>query len=118
MLPPLKGWAACRHQGIPALLSEMLQSFTVLDMQPPDPALLIGHAMSAPNQAPAPDPEGRVIVAAQAGAIPKTVLGIVLGIGIPLTLGLGMSDHIYFFTPVGTAYFTCISCCICCPINL
>lgn len=74
----------------------MLYSVTAFEMQPPDPALLIGNAMSDPSMAPAPEPRAPVVMAAQAGSIPKTALGIVLGVGIPLILGLGLSARIHF----------------------
>lgn len=63
------------------------------DMQPPDPSLLIGNPISESSLSPAPQPIPPVTAAAQAGAFSKTALGVVLGVGIPLTLGMGMFVH-------------------------
>ena len=71
----------------------MLLSLVDVDMQPPDPGLLIGNPMSDLSLSPVPQPNSPVAVAAQASAFPRTALGVILGIGVPLTLGVGMFFH-------------------------
>ena len=93
----IMAWAVCRHQDVSLGLRLNAPITFVLNMQPPDPGLLIGNpseASLAPPAAPQPKPPGTV--AAQAVAFPKTALGVILGIGIPLTVGIGMSSPICF----------------------
>lgn len=78
------------------LCLSILLSLMDCNTQPPDPALLIGNPMAASSLSPSPQPNPPRAVAAQASAFPKTALGVVLGIGIPLTLGVGMLFHICF----------------------
>ena len=89
----------------------MLLSPYDFDMQPPDPGLLIGNPVSASNQSPAPQPNSPVVAAAKASAFSKTALGVILGIGIPLTVGVGMFVYT-LYPPLATA---CVACMCCLP---
>ena len=67
---------------------------TLIPLQPPDPSLLIGDSAAPqelpPAAAPTSQPKAIPPVTAKASAFSGTALGAVLGLGIPLTLGMGM----------------------------
>lgn len=70
-------------------------------LQPPDPSLLADNSPTVPEQPPSPSPnpgasDPPALKSAAAGGLSGAGLGAILGVAVPLVLGLGeLKLHIY-----------------------